>query len=87
MKINYEFVKRKIAGEDFLVPIGEGALKYKGMFSLTEVAGFIWDMLSETEDEKEIVKKICEEYEVSEETATEDTREFLQVLREMGILE
>lgn len=87
MKIKMEFVKRMIAGETFLVPIGETAKKYSGLFALSELAGFIWEILPEAASEEEIVDKILAEYEVSHEEAAADTAEFLAKLREMGILE
>ena len=86
MKIQYEFVKREIAGENFLVPIGEAAKKFTGMFAMNEVGAFIWDNLPEAEDDEAIVKKLLEEYDVTPEIAAADAKEFLDRLREMGIL-
>lgn len=86
MKIRYEFVKREIAGEFFLVPIGEAAKKFTGMFALNEVGAFIWDVLPDAETEETIVKKVLDEYDVSPETAEADTSDFLNKLREMEIL-
>ena len=86
MKIRYEFIKREIVGEFFLIPVGEAAKKYSGMFALNEIGAFIWDILPTAETEEDIVKKITEEYEVSEETAAADTAEFLGKLKDMGIL-
>ena len=87
MEIKLEFVKRVIAGETLLVPIGETAKKYSGLFALSELAGFIWEALPDAASEDEIVDKILTEYEVSREEAAADTAEFLGKLREMGILE
>lgn len=86
MKIQYEFVKREVAGENFLVPIGEAAKKFTGMFAMNEVGAFIWDNLPEAEDDEAIVKKLLEEYDVVPETAAADAKAFLDKLREMGIL-
>lgn len=86
MKIQYEFVKREIAGENFLVPIGEAAKKFTGMFAMNEVGAFIWDNLPEAEDDEAIVKKLLEEYDVTPEIAAADAKAFLDKLREMGIL-
>lgn len=86
MKIQYEFVKREIAGESFLVPIGEAAKKFTGMFAMNEVGAFIWDNLPEAEDDEAIVKKLLEEYDVTPEIAAADAKAFLDKLREMGIL-
>ena len=47
MKTNYEFVKREIAGEAFLVPIGEASSVFEGIFTLNELGSFIFDHLGE----------------------------------------
>lgn len=86
MKLKLEFVKREIAGESFLVPVGKTAKMYNGLFALNELAAFIWDKLPEAEDEACIVNAILDEYDVSPDDAKADTREFLGKLTEMGIL-
>ncbi len=86
MKINYEFVKRDIAGDTFLVPIGEAVKKFSGLFALNEVGSFIWDKLPEAEDEDAVVNAVLEEYETTPEEAKADVSEFLSKLREMGII-
>ena len=87
MNIKLEFIRRDIAGETFLVPIGEASKKYSGLIAVNELGAFIWDALPEAENAASIVKKICEEYEVEEEEAAKDTEEFLGKLREMEIIE
>ena len=86
MKINYDYVKREIAGEVFLVPVGEAAKKYSGLIALNDVAAFIWDLLPEVETEEEIVSRILDEYEVEPEVAAADTAEFFDTLRKMEII-
>lgn len=86
MKIRYEFVKREIAGETFLVPVGEAAKRYSGLFALTEVAALIWDNLPAAEDDRALTDLILREYDVTEEQASADVAEFLAKLREMEII-
>ena len=86
MTIRYEFVKREIGGESFLVPIGEAAHRYSGLFALNEVGAFLWDRLPAAESEEELVAAILEEYEVTKEEAAADTAAFLEKLRGMEIL-
>lgn len=86
MKLKLEFVKREIAGEHFLVPVGKAAKTYSGLFALNELAAFIWDKLPEAEDEEAIVSAILDEYDVSYDDAKADTDEFLAKLREMEII-
>lgn len=87
MKINYEFVKRKIFDEYYLVPIGEAAEKFKGIIAINEVSSFIFDCLPECSSADEIAKKLTEIYDTDEKTAVSDIEEFLNILREQGIVD
>lgn len=86
MKIRKELLKREIAGEAFLVPLGKSVHDSNGLFALTELGSFIWDLLPEAEDENQILACILEEYEVEEATAKNDLTLFLDKLRQMNIL-
>ena len=87
MKVRYEFVARSIAGEHFLVPLGEAARQFSGMFALNEVGAFLWERIPAAADEEELVDRVLQEYDVDTTTAQKDVREFLDGLRSMGILE
>ncbi len=87
MKIKKQLIKRDIAGDTILVPVGKTVYDSNGLFVLNEVAAFIWDNLPELDTQEEIVAKILEEYEVSQEEAAKDTAEFLGKLREMQIID
>lgn len=86
MKVNYEFVKRKIFDEYYLVPIGEAASKFGGIIAINEVSSFIFDCLTECENAKDIAARLLERYDTDEATALSDTEEFLTALREQGII-
>lgn len=86
MKIKREFIKRKIAGEFILVPIGNTALAFNGIITINELGKFIWENLESSKDEEELLYKILEEYEVEEKEAKEDLDEFLDKLRQVDII-
>ena len=86
MKIRKELLKREVGGEAFLVPLGKTVYDSNGLFVLTELGAFIWDLLPEAETEEEILRRILSEYEVDEATAGKDLAEFLDKLRDMEIL-
>ena len=86
MKIRKELLKRQVGGESFLVPLGKTVYDSNGLFVLTELGDFIWDLLPEAESEEAILSRILEEYEVDEATARKDLTEFIEKLRNMGIL-
>ena len=86
MKIRKELIRREIAGDVILVPVGGTVLENNGLFALNELGAFLWDRLESAEDEESLVQAVLSEYEVDEETARADTAAFLQKLREMEIL-
>ena len=86
MKIKKELIKREIAGDTILVPVGKTVYDSNGLFVLNELGAFIWEILPKTETEAEICEAILAEYEVSPEEAARDVEEFLQDLKKLGIL-
>ena len=86
MKSNYEFVKREIAGEAFLVPVGEAASVFEGIFTLNELGSFIFDHLEECSSPEEMAQIIVGVYDVDYDTALEDVNAFFSAMRESGIV-
>ncbi len=86
MKIKKELIKREIAGDTILVPVGKTVLDSNGLFVLNGLGAFIWEILPEAETEEEICAAILAEYEVTTEEAAKDVAEFLEKLRELNII-
>lgn len=86
MKTNSLYVHREIAGESLLVPVGEATKDLNGMISLNEVATFIWKNIDSASSLDEIVKRVCEEYEVDEQTARTDVIELCKKLHDRGMI-
>ena len=86
MIIKKELIKREIAGDTILVPVGKTVYDSNGLFVLNELGAFIWDILPQVDSEEEICKAVVEEYEVSAEEASKDISEFLTKLRELNII-
>ena len=87
MIIKKELIKREIAGDTILVPLGKSVYESNGLFVLNELGAFIWNLMPAVDTEEEIVDKILEEYEVSREEAEADTAKFMAKLREMNIID
>ena len=86
MQIKKELIKREIAGETILVPVGKTVYDANGLFVMNELGAFIWELLPQAQTEEEICRAVMEEYEVSAEEVSQDVSEFLQMLRKMDIL-
>ena len=86
MIIKKELLKRDIGGEYFLVPLGKTTYDANGLFALTEVGAFIWDILPQAENAEDILRAVLAEYDVDEATAKADIDAFLNKLKDMDIL-
>ena len=86
MNLNKDFILRNIAGESILVATGSATQDFNGMITLNEVATFILENIDECEKEEVLVEKVLEEFEIDEETAISDVREFLDQAIKFGII-
>ena len=86
MIIKKELIKRDIAGDTILVPVGKTVYDSNGLFVLNELGAFIWDILPRMETEAEICEAVLAEYEVSREEASDDVAEFMEKLRQLNII-
>ena len=86
MNLNKDFILRNIAGESILVATGSATQDFNGMITLNEVATFILENIDECETEEVLVGKVLEEFEIDEETARSDVREFLDQAIKFGII-
>lgn len=87
MRVQKEFVLREIAGDYVIIPTGKTVLAFNGLITVNEVGADFWKMLQSDVTFEELLRGILEEYEVDEETAREDIREFLEKLQQGGILD
>ena len=86
MIIKKELIKREIAGDTILVPVGKSVYDSNGLFILNELGAFIWDLLPNVDTEEEVCNLVLEEYDVQPEVAKKDVTEFFDKLRDMQII-
>lgn len=87
MKIEKSFVLREIAGEYIIVPTGNTALDFNGLITVNEVGMFLWNLLQTEVTADDLIRETMKEYDVDLETAKSDIEEFLEKLKENGIVE
>ena len=86
MKINENFILKKIAGSSVVIPVGDEANKIHGMITLNETAELIWESIAGGCGYDEILSKLKNEYNADESVLKEDLDVFLNKLKEKHIL-
>ncbi len=70
-----------------MIPVGEAALKIKGMISLSESGLLLWNKLQTDCTLDDLVAAMLAEYKVDRATAEQDVQVFLKRMADVGILE
>lgn len=78
---------REVAGHFVVVPVGDAALDFNGMINLNETGALLWKTMLEGADEKKLISALLNEYDVSEETAQKDVRNFIIKMREASLID
>ena len=79
-------VERKIHAEHLLVPIRKDVADLNSLYTLNEVASFIWERAVEGLPEPEIVNRLSSAFQVDGARAEKDTRRILDELLSLGAL-
>lgn len=86
MEIKKELIKRNIAGDIILVPVGSASKELKGLITLNETAEVIWDALPKAQSAVDLVAALTDVYDLDEATAEQDVNALLDKLRELNII-
>ncbi len=86
MKYNESYVVKNLADEIVLVHQDEYNVDCSKIITLNEVALFIIDKIKEGFSDTQIIEALLKEYDVDEETATNDVETFINKLIELGIV-
>ena len=87
MKLQGEFVVRKVMDNTVAIPVGQTALQLNGMILLNEVSKVIWECLEQETNLESIVTAVTDSFEVSSDEARADILEFCDKLRKLQLLE
>ena len=87
MKIKEGFILRKISDTYVVVAVGEAAKDFKGMVTLNETGGFLWEKLSEGATEEQLVDALLENYDVDKALASTDVKAFIAKLSDNNLLD
>jgi len=84
---NDEVVSRKIEGELVIVPIRSGVGDLNSLYTLNPVGCVLWDFMNEGHTVPEMVRRVCDEFEVTAAQAEQDIEAFLDCLLAERLIE
>ena len=87
MRVVPGFVVRQIAGETIAIPAGPAARQLSGLLALGGSGQFLFELLQTDQTEDSLIQAVLDTYEIDEVTARADVAEFLQILRDSGVLQ
>ncbi|MDD3832558.1 MAG: PqqD family protein [Oscillospiraceae bacterium] len=87
MKILSGYMLREVGGESIVVPVGSRTVDLRGIIKLNDTAAFLWEKLQDECTRQELVSAMLDEYDVDEETATNDVGRFIESLEQNNLLE
>lgn len=87
MKIKDGFLLREVAGNYVVIAVGEDAVNFNSIITVNEIGAYIWNKINEGKNEEAIADDIIGEYSIDRDTALKDSGEFINQLREAGIIE
>ena len=83
---NPDLVERQVAEETFLLPVKGALANTVEMFALSEVGQFVWSRADGTRGVPELVAEVLREFEVTEEIAQAEVKEFVAQLQSYGLM-
>ncbi|MBL4585715.1 MAG: PqqD family protein [Flavobacteriales bacterium] len=78
-----DFAAKTIGEELVLVPVKSSVAVMDEMFTLNDVASFIWEELNVDLTENSLTEKLVLEFDIDKETASADLKSFLLELEKM----
>ena len=86
MVFSNSFEITEVSGEYMLVPIGEAALSMRGIVAINEPVAFLLKSMYESKSREELVSILTSNYDVDEETASNDVNNLTEKLLQLGVI-
>ena len=86
MKISDKFILKTIDDESMLVPVNHDYMSVQKIINLNETSLAIYEMVKEGLDEQQIISKMLETYDVSEDVLKSDVTRVLKQFIELGVI-
>ncbi len=87
MKIKKDYILREVAHQYVVVPIGEAALNFNGVISLSSSGALLWKLLQNDSEIDDLVRLMINTYQVTEDVARNDVSAFIKKMQDNGLIE
>ena len=87
MKIRSGFMLRQVMGVHVIIGIGQEAYRPNQILSVNETGAFLWNLMKEGAERRELADSLTKEYGIDAETAEKDVDAFLARLRDKELIE
>lgn len=81
------FVYRQIVDVNILISVRERIADFNGYMTLNPTAAFLWEAMAQPKSAQELTLALTEEFEVTEEQASQDVEAFIAHLLENGFIQ
>jgi hypothetical protein len=78
-----QFATRRVGEELILVPLKANVSDMNELFTFNELGCFIWEQITDTNTEINILQSVIREFDIDETTAKKDVAEFLLRLQQL----
>lgn len=87
MRIKKGYLVKEVAGENIVVSTEKREIDFDYIIHLNDSAKLLFEALMENDlDEKDLIKLLTDNYDVTEEIAEKDVKEFIEMLKTNDIL-
>ena len=87
MKLKHTYEIMELDDQMMAVPVGDGAEEFHGILRMNQSAAAILELLKEDTTEEEIVAKLLEEYDSTEEELQGFVHGYLEQLKEAELVD
>ena len=88
MKLKSNLTLRRVGQNYMVVELSNESVNLTNVYTMNETAAWLWKECGTLEFTQEmLVKRLCEEYEVSEEQASQDVKRLIQEWVNYGLAE
>lgn len=87
MKIKKQYILRKVAGENMVVPIGKESVINQGIFQLNDVGTMLFELFQQGAEIVDAEKMLVEKFGITDNQAHEDVGDFIKILEHYKLLE